>query len=47
MDRVKTTKRRLEYAKVYIELDVERDILRFILVVRKNGFIAEVEVIFP
>lgn len=47
MDRVTAAKKRLEYARVCVELDVGREIPRFIEVVRKSGCIAEVEVIIP
>lgn len=47
MDRVTIEKRRLEYARVYIKIDVDKEIPRFINVMRKNRYIAEVEVIVP
>lgn len=47
MDRFTAEKKRLEYARVCIEIDVEKEVPRFIEVVRKNGGLAEVEVVIP
>ncbi|XVF71896.1 hypothetical protein PTKIN_Ptkin12aG0077100 [Pterospermum kingtungense] len=47
MDRFTIERKRLEYARVCIEVDMEKKIPRFIEAVRKNGKVALVEIIVP
>lgn len=47
MDRVTTSCKRLEYAKVCIEIDVKKDIPDLVKVVLRDGSIAHVKVEVP
>ncbi|XVF72304.1 hypothetical protein PTKIN_Ptkin12aG0110100 [Pterospermum kingtungense] len=47
MDRFTAERKRLEYARVCIELDVNKEIPGFIEAVRRNGSIVTVEVVVP
>lgn len=47
MDRYTTERTRPEYARICVEIDVKKEVPQFIEVVRRDGSIAQMEVVIP